>query len=45
MLNDYIYKTKGHKVKEVIKADPKFKRSKDYLWANKKILQLKKMRF
>ena len=31
MLNDYIYQTKGHKVKEGIKADPKFKRSKDYL--------------
>ena len=31
MLNDYIYKIKGHKVKEGIKADPKFKRSKNNL--------------
>ena len=45
MLNIYIYKIKGHKVKEGINTDPKFKRSKDNLWVNKKILQLKKMRF
>jgi len=31
MLNIYIYKIKGHKVKEGINTDPKFKRSKDNL--------------
>lgn len=27
----YIYKIKGHKVKEGIKVNPQFKRSKDHL--------------